>query len=69
MAQSSRILRLPDKGTLVVSTDLQGNLRDFTTLLGHFHAAEEAAKGEAHLVLTGDLVHGPDCCSPRSPSA
>lgn len=57
-ASSSRLLRLPAQGTLLVATDLQGNLRDFERLLVHFRAAQEA--GDAWLVLTGDLVHGPD---------
>ena len=49
-------LRLPDRGRLLVGTDLQGNLGDFVQLLKHF----EARGPDAWLVLTGDLVHGPD---------
>ena len=59
-ARAPRVLRLPSRGTLLVSTDLQGSLRDWERLLMHFHTAEEATGGEAVLVLTGDLVHGPD---------
>jgi hypothetical protein len=51
-----RLLRLPDRGKLLVSTDLQGNLGDFRQLLEHL----DAAGPDAWLVLTGDLVHGPD---------
>src|ERR1700690_4379399 len=51
-----RVLRLPAQGRLLVSTDLQGNLRDFEQLALHFRAAGP----DAYLVLTGDLVHGPD---------
>lgn len=51
-----RHLRLPDQGKLLVATDLQGNLGDFEQLMQHF----EAAGPHAWLVLTGDLVHGPD---------
>lgn len=52
----SRLLKLPAQGRLLVCTDLQGNLNDFKALLGHF----ERAGDNAYLVLTGDLVHGPD---------
>ncbi len=52
----SWVLRLPAHGRLVVGTDLQGNLGDFRQLLRHV----EALGDDAHLVLTGDLVHGPD---------
>lgn len=49
-------MRLPAKGTLVIGTDLQGNLRDFQQLHRHF----VSLGADAQLVLTGDLVHGPD---------
>lgn len=52
----ARLLQLPARGRLLVATDLQGNLKDFEALARHFRAAGE----DAHLVLTGDLVHGPD---------
>ena len=51
-----RFLELPGTGRLLVGTDIQGNLKDFEALARHFRAAGP----EAHLVLTGDLVHGPD---------
>jgi hypothetical protein len=51
-----RLLRLPAKGRLLVATDLQGNLGDFRQLVKRFRAAGE----DAQLVITGDLVHGPD---------
>lgn len=50
------VLRLPARGTLLIGTDLQGNLRDFQQL----HRRFEALGADAQLVLTGDLVHGPD---------
>ena len=50
------VLRLPSRGTLVIGTDLQGNLRDFLQLHRHFVSLGP----QAQLVLTGDLVHGPD---------
>jgi hypothetical protein len=58
-ASVPRVVRLPDRGRLIVGTDLQGNLRDFERLAELF---EEAATGPdgAVLVLTGDLVHGPE---------
>jgi len=54
-----RVVTLPDRGRLIVGTDLQGNLADFERLEAIF---EEAAKGPegATLVITGDLVHGPE---------
>ena len=52
----STVLRLPARGTLIIGTDLQGNLGDFQQLLRRF----EALGDDAQLVLTGDLVHGPD---------
>ncbi len=52
----ARLLQLPAHGRLLVATDLQGNLADFRRLAQHFRAAGD----DAHLVLTGDLVHGPD---------
>ncbi len=51
-----RFLQLPKHGHLLVATDLQGNLKDFTQLAKHFRALGP----NAHLLLTGDLVHGPD---------
>lgn len=50
-----RLLKLPARGRLVIGTDLQGNLGDFKQLMRHFEALTDA-----HLVLTGDLIHGPD---------
>lgn len=53
---TGRVLRLPGKGRLLVGTDLQGNLADFESLRQRFLASGD----DAVLVLTGDLVHGPD---------
>lgn len=55
-ASPPRVLQLPASGTLLVCTDLQGNLGDFEQMVRHFRAAGD----DAVLVLTGDLVHGPD---------
>ena len=52
----TRFLQLPNHGRLLVGTDMQGNLRDFRQLATRFRAAGP----DAHLLLTGDLVHGPD---------
>lgn len=52
----ANLLQLPARGRLLVATDLQGNLRDFEALVAHFRKAGD----DAHLLLTGDLVHGPD---------
>lgn len=50
---------LPDRGKLIVATDLQGHVDDFDRVATVF---EEAARGPegAVLVITGDLVHGPE---------
>jgi len=60
-----RHLILPDRGTLIVSTDLHGNGADFRRLrevfLGELH--QDPA---AHWVLLGDLVHGPNLRIRRS---
>ncbi len=55
----SRVLRLPDSGSLLVCTDLQGCMRDFEAIVARFEAADAATDGNAHLLFTGDLVHGP----------
>lgn len=53
---TSRLLRLPASGRLLVATDIQGNLRDFRRML----ALLEESPADTVLVFTGDLVHGPD---------
>jgi hypothetical protein len=42
-----------------VSTDVQGNVADFDRVAGIFEDAARDRDG-AHLVVTGDLVHGPE---------
>lgn len=54
-----RLVELPSEGRLVVATDLQGNLRDLERVIEVFEEAL-AAPGGAILVVTGDLVHGPE---------
>jgi hypothetical protein len=54
------ILRLPSRGRLLVATDLQGHLRDFERMADLFRAAMVESDGDAHLLFTGDLIHGPD---------
>ena len=49
------VLQLPAHGTLVIGTDLQGNLRDFERLHTHF----AALGSDAHLVLTGTSCTAP----------
>lgn len=60
------MVELPDRGRLIVATDLQGNLRDFDRVAGIFEAAAADPAG-AVLVLTGDLVHGPEIPEPYWP--
>ena len=54
-----RVVELPDRGRLIVGTDLQGNIGDFERLAEVFEEAKDHPDG-AVLVLTGDLVHGPE---------
>jgi hypothetical protein len=55
---SGRVLHLPNRGHLIVCTDLQGCLRDFCAVVEIFHR-RLAETGDAHLLFTGDLIHGP----------
>ena len=55
----AEVLRLPAHGRLIVCTDLQGCMRDYRRIVEIFHAAEEQHDGDAHLIFTGDLIHGP----------
>jgi hypothetical protein len=59
MATCQRIVDLPTSGTIFVATDLQGNARDFDRVAELFEA-RHAERGDAHLLVTGDLVHGPE---------
>jgi hypothetical protein len=54
-----RVVTLPDRGRLVVATDLQGNLPDWIAVEEWFERLQRD-RGDAVLVVTGDLVHGPD---------
>jgi hypothetical protein len=54
-----RVVVLPERGTLFVATDFQGNVGDFDRMAGIFEAAVKE-RGDAVLVVTGDLVHGPE---------
>lgn len=55
----ARVLRLPDHGRLLVCTDLQGCLRDYYKIVDWFMKAMAETGGDAHLLFTGDLIHGP----------
>lgn len=55
----ARVLHLPEHGRLLVATDLQGNVRDFERVADLFAAAMVETEGDAHLLFTGDLIHGP----------
>lgn len=54
-----RVLRLPNHGRLLVATDLQGCRRDFERMEELFRLALAEQAGDAHLLFTGDLIHGP----------
>ncbi len=51
----SKVVHLPAAGTLLVCTDLQGNLGDFERMVSLWRAEGD----DTVLVFTGDLVHGP----------
>lgn len=55
----ARVLRLPDRGRLLVCTDLQGCMRDYLRMVELFEEALITHAGDAHLIITGDLIHGP----------
>src|SRR5215467_7960370 len=55
----ARVLRLPDHGRLLVCTDLQGCLRDFERIVQIFEQTLLDYQGDAHILFTGDLIHGP----------
>lgn len=54
----AHVLRLPERGRLIVCTDLQGCMRDFRAIVTIFEH-ELVTRGDAHLLFTGDLIHGP----------
>jgi hypothetical protein len=53
-----KLARLPERGILLVATDLQGNLEDYEELK-RIHQSELSRGEDAILAFTGDLVHGP----------
>jgi hypothetical protein len=55
----ARVLRFPDRGRLLVCTDLQGCMRDYRRMVDLFEQALHTYQGDAHLLFTGDLIHGP----------
>jgi hypothetical protein len=61
-----RVLTLPSEGRLILATDLQGNVRDFQAIERIY---EDAARkpGGAVLVISGDLVHGPELAANEWP--
>ncbi len=64
---SPRLLRLPERGRLLVCTDLHGNLRDFQRIRALFEQAHDAGQ-QPYLLFSGDLIHGPSCEPEEWPS-
>ena len=54
----SRVLQLPARGRLLVATDLQGCMRDFQRI-EHIFLEAQRETDDAHILFTGDLIHGP----------
>ena len=67
MSRVDRVVRLPDRGRLIIATDFQGNLEDYLRVEELFEAAAAGPDG-AVLVVTGDLVHGPEIPKSAWPS-
>jgi hypothetical protein len=64
---STRVRVLPDRGTLLISTDLHGKRDSFERLRRRFFELRESSD-EVHWALLGDLVHGPsEAARARSP--
>jgi hypothetical protein len=55
----NRVLRLPNTGKLLVSTDMHGNGEDFRRLCDVFLSLLQQDVN-AQWVILGDIVHGPD---------
>ena len=53
-----KILLLPEKGRVIICTDLHGNLPDFQRVVEAFRTCLKETDGDAYLLFTGDLVHG-----------
>jgi hypothetical protein len=53
-----KVARLPERGVLLVATDLQGNYEDYEALK-QIYFEEKRAGNEPVLLFCGDLVHGP----------
>ena len=53
-----RVALLPERGILLVATDLHGNRRDYERIKA-IYAKEKRAGNEPILAFCGDLVHGP----------
>ncbi|MGE0713093.1 MAG: metallophosphoesterase [Planctomycetota bacterium] len=60
-----KVLHLPARGRAILCTDLHGNLPDFLAVVEAFREAHAETGGDAFLLFTGDLVHGP-IYSPRN---
>jgi len=66
-ARYGKVLQLPARGRAIVCTDLHGNLGDFEQVVAAFRRHRGAGDGEAFLLFTGDLVHGPSYAEHRWP--
>ena len=62
-----RVIELPKRGLLIVATDLQGNLGDYDAIERVFLDHRERRE-DVFLVVTGDLVHGPEIPEEAWPS-
>lgn len=60
-----RHLVLPERGVLLISTDVHGNAGDFERLEAIFED-ERSSEPETHWVILGDVVHAPDASARKS---
>lgn len=51
---TDKVVELPTEGTLIVSSDLHGNMRDYLRIKELFEQTDNS-----YLLILGDLIHGP----------
>jgi hypothetical protein len=54
-----RLLVFPPEGTLLVCSDLHGNLADFQLMVRIFIGEDRSRPADTYLLFLGDLIHGP----------
>ena len=65
---NNRVVVFPNKGNLLVCSDLHGNKEDYLQMLNLFESELKNLE-ETYLLFLGDLIHGPDENSKFNPSS